>query len=60
MRIVAAFVAIITGLIVLLGYFVPAGGLLEFRLQLVQWAAILAATAVFVGVVSLLGAHWQK
>jgi hypothetical protein len=60
MRIVAAFVAIVTGLIVLLGYFVPAGGLLEFRLQLVQWAAILAATAVFVGVVSLLGAHWQK
>ncbi len=60
MRIVAAFVAIVTGLIVLLGYFVPAGSLLELRLQLVQWAAILAATAVLVGVVSLLGVHWQK
>jgi hypothetical protein len=60
MRIVAAFVAVVIGLIVLLGYFVPAGGLLEFRLQLVQWAAVLAAAAVLVGVLSLLSVHWQK
>lgn len=60
MRIVAAFVAIITGLIVLLGYFLPVGGLREVRLELVQWAAVLAATAVLVGVIHLLGVHWQK
>ena len=60
MRVAAAVVAIAFGLIVLLGYFVPAGGLLEFRLVLVQWAVVLAAAAVLVGVVSLLGVHWQK
>jgi len=60
MRVVAAVVAIAFGLIVLLGYFVPAAGLLEFRLVLVQWAVILAAAAVLVGVVSLLAVHWQK
>ena len=60
MRIVVVVLAIATGLIVLLGYFLPVGGLLEVRLELVQWAAILAATAVLVGALSLLGVHWQK
>jgi hypothetical protein len=60
MRIAAAVTAIAFGLIVLLGYFVPVDRLLEFRLVLVQWAVTLAAMAVLVGVVSLLGVHWQK
>jgi hypothetical protein len=60
MRVATAVVAIAFGLIVLLGYFVPAGGLLEFRQLLVEWAVILAAAAVFVGVIGLLGVHWQK
>lgn len=60
MRVIAAVVAIASGLIVLVGYFVPAGGLLEFRLELVKWAVVLAAMAVLVGVASLLGVHWQK
>jgi hypothetical protein len=60
MRVAAAVFAIAFGLIVLLGYFVPINGLLEFRLVLLNWAAVLAATAVLVGVVGLLGVHWQK
>lgn len=60
MRIAAAVVAIATGLIVLLGYFIPLNGLLEFRLVLLQWATVLAATAVLVGVINLLGVHWHK
>ena len=60
MRVAAAVVAIAFGLLVLLGYFIPVGGLLEFRQVLVQWAVILAAAAALVGVVSLLGVHWQK
>jgi len=60
MRIVAAVVAIAFGLIVLLGYFVPVNVLLEFRLVLVQWAIVLAGTAVLIGVFNLLGVHWQK
>lgn len=60
MRIIAAGVAIAFGLLVLLGYFIPAGMLLEIRLVLVQWAVIIAAFAVLVGVFNLFGVHWQK
>ena len=60
MRILAAGVAIAFGLLVLLGYFLPVEMLLEIRLMLVQWAVILAAVAVLVGVLNLLGVHWHK
>jgi len=60
MRIVAAGVAIAFGLLVLLGYFVPVSMLLEIRLALVQWAVVIAAFAVLVGVFNLLGVHWHK
>jgi len=60
MRVIAAGIAIAFGLLVLLGYFVPTGMLLEIRLILVQWAVILAAVAVLVGVLNLLDVHWQK
>lgn len=60
MRILAAGFAIASGLLVLLGYFVPLKMLLDIRLLLVQWAIILAAFAVLVGVLNLLGVHWRK
>ena len=60
MRILAAIVAIAFGLLVLLGYFIPVEALREIRLLLVQWAVILAAVAVLVGVLNLLGVHWHK
>lgn len=60
MRVLAAVFAIVFGLIVLLGYFIPAGGLLELRQMLVEWAVVIAAAAILVGVISLLGVHWQK
>lgn len=60
MRIFTAALAIATGLLVLLGYFVPVGVLLEIRLVLVEWAVILAAVAVLVGVFNLFGVHWNK
>lgn len=60
MRIVAAGVAIAFGLLVLLGYFLPVSMLLEIRLALVQWAVVMAAFAVLVGVFNLLGVHWHK
>lgn len=60
MRILAAGFAIASGLLVLLGYFVPLTMLLDIRLLLVQWAIILAAFAVLVGVLNLLGVHWRK
>jgi len=60
MRILAAGIAIASGLLVLLGYFIPLEALLEIRLLLVQWAIILAAVTVLVGVLNLLGVHWHK
>ena len=60
MRIVAAGVAIAVGVLVLLGYFVPVESLLRVRLLLVEWAIIIAAVAVLVGVFNLLGVHWNK
>jgi len=60
MRILSAAIAIAAGLIVLLGYFIPVEMLLNFRVLLLQWAVILAAVAVIVGVFNLLGVHWQK
>lgn len=59
-RILAAGFAIASGLLVLLGYFVPVTVLLDIRLLLVRWAIILAAFAVLVGVLNLLGVHWRK
>ena len=60
MRILAAGFAIASGLLVLLGYLVPLTMLLDIRLLLVQWAIILAAFAVLVGALNLLGVHWHK
>jgi hypothetical protein len=60
MRVVSVGFAIAFGLLVLLGYFIPVEILLEIRLVLVQWAVILAAVAVLVGVLNLLGVHWHK
>jgi len=60
MRIIAAVMAIAFGALVLAGYFFPTGRLLEIRSELVQWAVILAAMAILVGVFNLLGVHWHK
>lgn len=60
MRIITAVVAIAFGLLVLLGYFIPVDMLLEIRFALVQWAVIIAASAVLVGVFNLFGVHWHK
>lgn len=60
MRIFTAAIAIAAGLIVLLGYFIPVDLLLNMRIILLQWAIILAAVAVIVGVFNLLSVHWHK
>jgi hypothetical protein len=52
-------IAVASGLLVLLGYFVPGlfGGL---RDTLVGWAIIVAAFALLVGVINLFTVHWKK
>ena len=53
-----AVIAISTGVVVLVGYFVPL--LASIRELLLQWAVILAAFALLVGVANLLLVHLKK
>lgn len=55
MPIIALILAILGGLIVLLGYFVPA--LQELQHLLLNWAVILAGTAAIVGIFNLVLVH---
>lgn len=59
-RPVAAAIAISAGLIVLLGYFLPIPLLVSVRLELVQWAIILAGVAALVGIGNLFSVHFLK
>jgi hypothetical protein len=59
-RPVAAAIAISAGLIVLFGYFLPIPLLVSVRLELVQWAIILAGVAVLVGIGNLFSVHFLK
>lgn len=56
----AAAIAIAVGLIVLLGYFLPIPMLAVLRLELIQWAILLAGMAALVGIFNLISVHWQK
>lgn len=56
----STFVTLVTGLIVLLGYFVDVGALNELRFRFLQWGVILAAVALVLGVFNLLRVHWSR
>jgi hypothetical protein len=60
MRVVATVLAIAAGLIVLIGYLYPLEPLLSLRLELTNWAMIIAAMAVIVGVVNLVSVQMEK
>jgi len=53
-------IAIAVGLIVLLGYFLPIDTLFGLRVALLEWAIIIAAFALLVGVVNLVYVHSRK
>jgi len=58
MRIVAFVLAVLTGLIVLVGYFIPA--LAPVESLLLNWAIILTGMAALVGVLNLILVHGTK
>jgi hypothetical protein len=58
MGILAFIIALLTGLTVLAGYFVPA--LAGLQSMLLGWASIAAAMAAIVGVLSLISVHFDK
>jgi hypothetical protein len=53
-------IAALVGIVVLLGYFVNAEIILDLRQMLIQWAVLLAAAAIFMGLFNLLIVHWNK
>jgi hypothetical protein len=52
--------AIAVGLVVLLGYFLSNDILVSLRVAFLEWAIIIAAFALLVGVVNLAYVHWRK
>jgi hypothetical protein len=56
----ATAIAILVGLLILLGYFVPVEPLLSLRATLLQWGVILAGFALLAGVINLFQVHWSK
>ena len=52
--------AAIPGAIVLVGFFIELPILYALRDLFLEWAVILTALAVFVGIVNLISVHWQK
>ena len=56
----APAIAIATGLLVLLGYFLPNNILVGVRTLLVQWVVLLSGAAVLLGVYNLLSVHIKK
>ncbi len=57
---ISTAVAIAIGIIVLLGYFLPLEVLANLRMVLLDWAVILAAVALLVGIGNLIYVHWRK
>lgn len=55
-----AGIAIIVGAVVLFGYFFTGTTLFSVRELLLQWATLLAAGAIFVGLLNLFTVHWNK
>jgi hypothetical protein len=53
-------VAILSGLIVLLAYFLPITALKDTSQLIINWAVTLSGVAMLVAIVSLVSAHWQK
>jgi hypothetical protein len=58
--IIWAAAAVVVGIVVLLGYFIEQPLILETRATLRRGAVILAAAAVFMGLLNLLLVHWSK
>lgn len=60
MRVITAAFAMAIGLIVLLGFFFPIPLLMQLRLILTDWAVVIGAIAVLVGIFNLITVHAEK
>ena len=53
-------IAILSGLIVLLAYFLPIPALMGLSHFIINWAVSLSGVAMLVAIISLVASHWQK
>ena len=60
MRLFATVIAIASGIIVLLGYFYPIPILLQLRILLTNWAILIAAMTVLIGIYNIVAVHAEK
>jgi hypothetical protein len=60
MRLFATVLAIASGVLVLLGYVYPIQPLLQLRFLLLNWAMIIAAMTVLIGIYNLVAVHMEK
>jgi membrane-anchored protein YejM (alkaline phosphatase superfamily) len=56
----ATAAAIISGLVILAGYFLSNPLIENLSTRLLGWAIILGAIALIIGIFSMLGTHWRK
>ena len=52
--------AILSGVIVLIGYLIPIPGLVTIRTMFTSWAMVLATVAILLGIISLFTVHIRK
>lgn len=56
----STLITLITGMVVLLGYFIDFKPLNELRFRFLQWGVLLAAIALTLGVFNLMRVHWNR
>jgi hypothetical protein len=61
MKFINIIIAVVAGLIVLVGYFLPSPGLQSLRTPLLDWAVTLSGVAGLVAIINLVfGVHWRR
>ncbi len=61
MKILNTIIAVVSGVIVLLGYFFPSPAIHSLRTPLLDWAVILSGIAGMVAILNLIfGIHWKR
>ncbi len=56
----STLITFITGMVVLLGYFIDVDPLNVLRSRFLQWTVLLAAVALMLGVFNLMRVHWKR
>lgn len=59
-RSIFIFIAVLSGMIVLLGLLLPASILNNFRQSLINWTIIISSMSMIIAILGLFSTHWRK